>query len=132
MTQRHLRLARLKSLKGNASRIRAFPFCLIVLSLVIPEVVSAAELRGRIWEKSTNSAPSNSSLELNCGQDKFTTPLGSNGSYSIRNVPSRATCILTVKIGERSASRAIPVNGPVVEFYAEIRVVDSQLFLIPR
>ena len=99
--------------------------CLVTVS------VSAAEVRGRIWDSSTGAAPSDGRLENNCGGTPKSHPLVGNGSYSIRNIPN-GSCTLNVITSYGSAARTITVNKPVVQFNSEIRRAGNRIFLVPR
>lgn len=112
-------------------RIATAAFWLVILSQALSGIASAAELRGRIWDASTGSAPVGGKLQLNCGGKPNPHPLGGKGSYSIRNVPS-GNCKLTVTTPSGTASRTIAINRPVVKFSGETRAVGNGIILIPR
>ena len=116
---------------GRASTpLGRFFFWPLVL-LLFGSVVSAAELRGRIWDAKTGNAPAGGSLNASCGGNPNPHTLVGSGSYSIRNVPD-GTCTLTVSIGNSTASRTITINKPVVRFNGEIRKAGNKFFLVPR
>ena len=109
---------------------RLYFICPVML-LLATSVVSAAELRGRIWDAATGNAPSGGSLQLNCGGSPNPHSLVGNGSYSIRNVPS-GPCKITVRTSDGTASRNITINKPVVRFNGETRRAGNRIFLVPR
>jgi len=91
----------------------------------------AAELRGRIWDTNTGKAPAAAELALSCGGQPNPHPLGGDGSYSIRDVPS-GNCKITVNTSRGKASRTIAINRPVVKFSGETSAVGNGIVLIPR
>jgi hypothetical protein len=115
---------------GATALLNALSLWLLIL-LMLPAVASSAELRGRIWDASTGTAPKEGSLKLSCGGSPNPHPLVGKGSYSIRNVPS-GTCELTVTTSSGKASRTITINKPVVQFSCETRAVGKKIVLVPR
>lgn len=99
--------------------------------LTLTSAVSAAELRGRIWDAATGRAPNMGKIVLSCGGDPSPHPLVGSGTFSIRNVPN-GPCTIKLSTSSGSASRNIAINKPVVQFNGETRKAGNKILLVPR
>ena len=101
--------------------------------LLASGTASAAELRGRIWNPKTNQAPAGATLHVTCPGFERSLGLADNGQYSVRSLPSNASCTVAVSIGDkRSSNVAVRTNAPVVRFNAEVRSLSNRILVLPR
>ena len=107
---------------------------LLLIVLLWSGAMSAAELRGRIWNSNnSNQAPANATLHVTCPNFSQNSVLAEAGHYSIRNLPSKATCVVMVSVGDKQSKEVeIRTNAPVVRFNAEVRSISDRVLLLPR
>jgi len=116
-------------------KIRSFLSIVLFVSLLISAPGFASEVRGSFWGYKGAQIPSGATIEISCtNMDKKVTTLNSNGSYSIRGLPSSRGCTYLLKFPDGSVSKSTSFNSGsgVVKISGELRKHKGQILVIPK
>jgi len=102
--------------------------------LVIPAVVSAAEIRGKFSAYQDSGIPAGTKINVTCGNFNKPGTLRPNGSYSIRGLPASRGCSYQVKYADGAKSAEIPFNSGngVVRINGKLRKHGNTMIIISK
>ena len=106
----------------------------ILASFSVTKAIAASELRGIMITSNNASVPAGTKINVKCGNFKKTEPVHSNGSFSVRGLPSNTRCSYQLKYPDGVSSKDMSFNSgsSVVQINAEIRQYSTKLLIIPR
>ena len=112
----------------------AYLFAILFIALFSSSSAIAAELRGSFSGYQGAKIPAGASIHVACGNVKPSTSLKSNGSYSIRGLPSSKRCTYLIKYPDGAKSKAISFNSGsgVVTINASLRKHGNTILLISK
>jgi len=104
----------------------------LLVFLVIPAVVSAAEIRGRFSAYQGSKIPAGARIMVTCGDFKRAEAIKPDGSYSIRGLPSSRGCTYQVEYPDKAKSALISFNSGngVVRINGKLRNLGKTIIII--
>ena len=94
----------------------------------------ASEVRGSFWGYKGAKIPEGSVMDVSCGNFNKDSPIKSNGSYSIRGLPSSSGCSYRVSYPDGSASKSISFHSGhgVIQINGELRKHKNRILVVPK
>jgi len=117
---------------GRAARLASM---FGLLAIVMSAAGEAAELRGNLVDADTQRAPQGTRVDVACTSEGFNQgqPVSGDGNYSVRGIPSNASCTLRVSVGDKQSEPIdFTTDQPVVRFNGVLRVIKGKVIVLRK